>query len=95
MHEHVLRVQTAVQPSTQLWRTGLVEVVLVTLEVEIVEIRTTQIMAIQEVIVAAVATTIITEAGEEARIEDLVGATEETVARGRVILHRQVVVIAA
>jgi len=68
-------------------------VVLVTLEEETVEIRTIQIMAIQEVIVAAVAT-IITEAGVEAHIEDLVGATEET-DRGRIILSRPAVVIIA
>jgi len=45
--------------------------------------------------VAAVATMIITEAGVEARIEDLVGAIEETVDRGRVILRQLAVVIAA
>lgn len=61
--------------------------VLVALEEEIVEIRTTRIMATQEVVVA-VATTTITEAAVEVRIEDLAGVTEVTADLGPVILLR-------
>lgn len=52
------------------------EVVLAVLEEETVEILTTQIMVVQEVVVVSIPTMIVTEVEEVAHIEDLVAAEE-------------------
>lgn len=52
------------------------EVVLAILEEETVEILTTQIMVVQEVVVVSIPTMIVTEVEEVAHIEDLVAAEE-------------------
>lgn len=58
---------------------------------ETVEILTTQIMAVQEVVGVAIAITTITEAEVVAHIEDL----EETIeGLGQIILHHRVVTAA-
>jgi len=68
-------------------------VVLATQEEEIVGPLTIRIMAVQEVVVVEITSTIVTEAGVIVHFVGLEGASEETVDLGPLI-HHQLVVIA-